>query len=358
MKNDFSKTDSNSSFSFLQTKRSARAGAMLPLIAVTMVILFVAAVLAIDIARIHVTKAELRTATDAAARAGVEALGRQQSRSAAIDAALAIAQQNAVAGDGLILDRNNIEFGSALQQLDGSFAFTPDSGGDDINSVRVVGARTGSSPQGAVNMLFGKMFGVQFFQPVQAATATRLDRDIALVLDKSGSMGSFGRFPALLDGVQVFLDELNNSPQQENVSLTAYDANPRKLVDMTTDLNAIQTAINNESPGGFTGIGRALSMGLDSIQNDPNSRQFSLKSIVLMTDGNQNRGVSPDVIAQDCADAGIVVHTITFSRGANQSLMQDVARIAGGTHLHADNNAQLVAAFETIAKQIQVLIIE
>jgi hypothetical protein len=68
MKNDFSKTDSNSSFSFLQTKRSARAGAMLPLIAVTMVILFVAAVLAIDIARIHVTKAELRTATDAAAR--------------------------------------------------------------------------------------------------------------------------------------------------------------------------------------------------------------------------------------------------------------------------------------------------
>ena len=361
MKNDFAKTNSivtSPKFSLLQNKRNDRTGAMLPLIAVTMVILFVSVVLAIDIARIHVTKAELRTATDAAARAGVEALGRQQSRVAAIDAALAIAQQNLVAGDGLVLDRNNIEFGSSRQELDGTFSFTPDSGGNDINSVRVVGARTGTSPQGPVNMMFGKMFGVEFFQPVQAATATRLDRDIALVLDKSGSMGNFGRYPALLAGVDVFLAELDRSSQQENVSLTAYDTNPRKLVDMTTDLNSIQTAINNESPGGFTGIGRALSMGLDSIQNDINSRQFSLKAIVLMTDGNQNRGVSPDVIAQDCADAGIVVHTITFSQGANQKLMQDVARISGGTHLHADNNAQLVEAFETIAKQIQVLIIE
>ncbi len=357
MNNSISRLYSNANSRSIAAKRSDRSGAMLPLIAVTMVILFVSAVLAVDIARIHVTKSELRTATDAAARAGVEALGRQQSRAAAIDAALAIAQQNLVAGDGLVLDRNNIAFGSSRQNLDGSFSFTPDSGGN-VNSVRVIGARTEASPQGAVNMMFGKMFGVQFFEPVQAATATRLDRDIAMVLDKSGSMGRFGRYPALLQGVDVFLAELNKSPQQENVSLTAYDTNPRKLADMTTDLNAIRTAINNESPGGFTGIGRALSMGLDSIQNDPNSRQFSLKSIVLMTDGNQNRGVSPDAIAQDCADAGVVVHTITFSSGANQSLMQEVARISGGTHLHADSNAQLVAAFETIAKQIQVLIIE
>ena len=42
---------------------------MLPLVAVVLIILFVSACLAIDIARIHVTRSELRTATDAAARA-------------------------------------------------------------------------------------------------------------------------------------------------------------------------------------------------------------------------------------------------------------------------------------------------
>jgi Ca-activated chloride channel family protein len=179
-----------------------------------------------------------------------------------------------------------------------------------------------------------------------------------LVLDKSGSMGRFGRYPALLNGVDVFLQELDFSPQTENVSLTVYDTFPRKLVDMTTDMNSISVAINNESPGGFTGIGRALRMGLDSVLNDPNSREFSIKSIVLMTDGNQNRGVSPDVVALDWADEGVIVHTITFSQGANIPLMERVATITGGTHLHADNNQQLIEAFETIAKQIQILLIE
>lgn len=334
-----------------------RAGAMLPLIAVVMVILFVAAVLAIDIARIHVTRSELRTATDAAARAAVEALGREQSQAAAVSAALAIARENIVAGNGLDLDPSNIRFGIATQNKDGTFGFV-ESGGLAINSVRVVGARTAGSPDGPVNMMFGRMFGVNFFEPVQSATATRLDRDIAIVLDKSGSMGDFGRFDALLNGLDVFLTELDSTPQRENVSLTAYDEFAKKLVDMTTDLVAISEAMKRERPGGFTGIGRGLNMGLDSIQNDANSREFSMKSIVLMTDGNQNRGVGPKVIARQCRDAGVVVHTITFSRGADQDLMREVARITGGTHLHAKDNDELVRAFEEIAKQIQVLLIE
>ena len=338
-------------------QNSNRAGAMLPLVAVVIIILFCAAVLAIDVARIHVTRSELRTATDAAARAGVEALGREQSTQAAIDAALAIANENVVAGIGLELLPQNVQFGNAVQELDGSFTFNPSSG-NDINSVRVLGDRTAASPQGPVNTMFGGLFGVNSFEPIQTATATRLDRDIALVLDKSGSMRDFGRFDALLNGVNVFLQELELTTQRENVSLTAYDTNPRKLVDMTIDLNAIQEGINNETPGGFTGIGRGMEVGLDSIQNDPNSRPFSLKSIVVMTDGRQNRGINPLVVAQRCADAGVQVHTITFSSGAQQDLMREVARIAGGTHVHADDDQQLIDAFTTIARQIQIVFID
>ena len=335
---------------------SDRQGAMLPLLAVVIAILFVACVLAVDIARIHVTRSELRTATDAAARAGVEALGREQSRDAAISAALAIARENIVAGNGLNLTPDNIRIGTSVQNPDGSFGFSE--GGSVLNAVRVIGERTDGSIDGPVNMLFGPLFGQSDFETVQAATATRLDRDIALVLDKSGSMGSFGRFPALLNGVDVFLAELDTTSQQEHVSLTAYDTFPKKLVDMTPNLRAISDAIDNETPGGFTGIGRALRMGLDSILNDPGSRDFALKSIVLMTDGNQNRGVGPEIVAEECRDAGIVVHTITFSTGADEELMESVANITGGIHLHAENDAQLIQAFQTIAEQIQVMLIE
>ena len=336
--------------------RSSRAGAMLPLIAVSMTILFVAAVLAIDIARIHVTRSELRTATDAAARAGVEALGREQSQSAATAAAIAIAEENLVAGNGLTLNPNDILFGTSTQKADGSFSFVE--GGPILNSVKVLGDRRSGSPDGVVPMMFGKMFGVNSFSPVQSATAARLDRDIGMVLDVSGSMGNFGRFDSLINGLDVFLVELENTIQKERVSLTVYETRPRKLVDLTENLTSISDAMDDESPGGRTGIGRALKVGLDSVLDDPLARPFALKSIVLMTDGNHNEGVPPDVVAKECKRKGIVVHTITFSSGADELLMEKVATETGGTHVHAETNQQLVEAFQTIAKQLQVLLIE
>lgn len=336
---------------------------MLPLIAVTLVILFVAAVFAIDIARIHVVRSELRTATDAAARAAVESLGRTESEANAIQAAVNIARLNQVAGKPLELDPSKIVFGSAIQNPDGSFSFSDrdSNAGNPLaipNSARVIGERTKTSPSGQINMIFGGIFGVDSFQPIQSATATRLDRDIALVLDKSGSMSANGRFDSLLNGVTVFVDELKDTKPRENISLVAYDTFPQKLVALTENLDSIRERIGQETPGGTTGIGRAMEVGLDSVLNDPNASRLALKSIIVMTDGNQNAGISPIAVANECRRANVTVHTITFGDGANQRLMQEVARRTGGTHLHAIDNTQLIEAFRIIARQLQVLLIE
>ncbi len=344
----------------LHSVRSPRDGAALPLIAVVMVILLVAAALSIDVAKIHVVRSELRTATDAAAKAAVEALSREQTESAAIDAALNIARLNTVDGQPLNLDPSNILFGFATSGVDGGFEFTPGSGGfgDPVNAVRVTGKRTDDSPDGPVNLLFGKLFGRSSFQPQQTAVAASSERDIALVLDVSGSMADFGRFPALASGVDVFLSELASSQQEEHVSLAVYSTTARKRVDLTPNLDAIRTAFAQERPEGFTAIGQGLQVGMNSLLNDTGSRPFALKNVVLMTDGNHNRGVEPAIIAQQCADNRIQVHTITFSRDADLRRMRDVARIANGIHLHADNNQQLVDHFRTIARQLKVVLVE
>ncbi|MEM7454157.1 MAG: vWA domain-containing protein [Planctomycetota bacterium] len=336
--------------------RSDRAGAMLPLIALVMVILFVAACMAVDIARIHTTRSELRTATDAAARAGVEALGRLQDPNAAVDAAVQVAALNQVAGQGLTLDRSQIELGTSELGPDGTFQFVP--GGQILNSVRVTGSRTASSPDGPVGLFIGPIFGVETFEPSQFATATRLDRDIALVLDVSGSMSSRGRFAGLQNALNIFLTELENSPQRERCSLVVYSSTDRKLTDLTDNLQQIRTDFSTQRPSGATAIGQGLQNGLNSVLNDPGSRPFALKSIVVMTDGRHNRGVNPAQIAPLCRDAGVTVHTITFSRGANQALMRTVADIADGTHIHADNNNQLGDAFREIAQQLSVMLTE
>lgn len=336
--------------------RNDRHGAMLVLIGVVFIVLFVAAAFAIDVARIHVTRSELRTATDAAAKAAVEALGREQSVEAGTQAALAIAQRNIVAGNGLDLDPANIVFGGSVRQADGTFAFDPDA--PFINSARVVGTRTAASPDGSVGLFFAPVLGVDNFEPVQASTATRTDRDIAMVLDVSGSMAFNGRFEALENGVSVFLQELDATSQTERLSLSVYNSTAQKRVDITEDLQQIRDAFALESPQGATAIGLGLELGIDSILNDPGVRPFALKSIVLMTDGNQNTGISPELVAPLAASQGIVVHTITFTEGANQQLMQEVAAITSGTHVHAENNQQLTEAFREIARQLSVVLIE
>lgn len=342
---------------FKSVSATERDGAMLPMLAVTIVILFIACAFAVDIARMHLTRSELRTATDASARAAVESLGRVQSTQGATDAAIAIAKRNIVAGRGLTLDPKNILFGNSTQGSDGKFTFREDS--NVINSVRIVGERTQDSPDGAVSLMFGPILGTDTFSPTAASTAVRLDRDIALVLDKSGSMSVNGRFAALQNGVDVFLNEMDRSVPEERISLTVYDTFPEKLVDMTSDLLSIRNAIATKTPNGRTGIGRALEVGIDSIQNDAGVRgPFSLKSIVCMTDGNQNEGINPMAVAQRARRLGIIVHTITFSSGANEELMRRVADRTGGVHVHANTDQELLDAFDTIAKTIQVLTTE
>jgi Mg-chelatase subunit ChlD len=333
-----------------------RRGAMLVLIAVMFVFLFIAAAFAVDVARIHVTRSELRTATDAAAKAAVEALGREQSIEAGRNAAIEVARRNIVAGNGLDLRPSDIVFGGSVAQDDGSFAFDPNA--SFINSARVTGSRTEESLDGSVGLFFAPLVGAGNFEPQRVASAARTDRDIALVLDVSGSMASGGRFEALSNGLNVFLNELEATRQREAVSLTVYSTEARKLQDMTDNLNLIRSAFADESPAGFTAIGRGMRVGLNSILSDAQSRPFALKSLIVMTDGNQNRGVNPRAIARRCAAENVTVHTITFSDGANQALMRQVANVGNGNHLHAVNNGQLVEAFREIARQLQVLLIE
>jgi Ca-activated chloride channel homolog len=332
---------------------------MLPYIAITIVILLVAAAFSVDIAMMHVTRSELRTAIDAAAKAGIGALAREQNQMSAINAAIRVAKENPVAGVGLSLRPEQIVFGVALDNGKGGFNFREGaSSGQPINAIHITGERSTRSPDGPVSLMFGSIFGVSSFQPQATAAAARSERDIALVLDVSGSMDQLGRFEALTRALRVFLNELDRSPQAEHVSLTVYSTTARKRVDLTSNLDAIRTAFSTERPSGRTAIGLGLQVGMDSLLSDANTRSFALKTVLLMTDGNHNTGVEPSIIAAQCARSNIQVHTVTFSADADVRRMGEVANLANGIHFHADTNAQLVEQFRLIARQLSVVLIE
>jgi Mg-chelatase subunit ChlD len=334
---------------------------MIVMVAVVIIILLIGAVFSVDVAYMHMVRAELRTATDAAARAGSETLSRTQDPAQARAAALAIAEQNSVAGNGLTLSAADIQLGSVRPGADGRFEFLPDVA--PLSSVRIVGRRDSGAADGSVALFFARLFSASDFEPVQTATASASVRDVALVLDISGSMsersGRGTRLSALVAAVRLFLDEVEVSSPQTRLSLVSYSTAPRKELELTPDFNSIRGKVNGFGANGLTAIGNALTMGSDSLVFDPLRRDFALKTVILMTDGNHNTGPSPATTVDTAVSRGQQVHTITFSNGANQALMRQVANAtSGGIHIHADDAADLAEAFRSIARSLSVTLVE
>lgn len=339
---------------------SSRRGAMLVLIVITLIALMIGAMFSIDIAYMHVVRAELRTATDAAARAGASTLARNQSVANAITATKNIASKNQVAGKGLTLNNGDIELGG-IKPNGRKLDF--DATAKLLAAVRVNGRRDANSADGTVPLFFGRVFNVNTFAPTETATSASNVRDVALVLDVSGSMelpmGTVTRLQALQKSVSVFLDELNRSSPLVQVSLSVYSSSSTEILPLTQNLNAVRNSVSQLQALGSTAIGLGLQSGVSSLQNDPLTRPFAVKTVIVMTDGQHNTGPSPLVTVSNAVAAGFTVHTVTFSPDANQQLMQAVAASTpGGQHFHADDGTDLTDAFRTIAKNLSVVLID
>ena len=85
----------------IRSRDRLRRGAMLPLIAILLPVLVVFLGFSVDLAYMQNTRMELRSATDAAARAGAVELVQNESSSKSRAAAKAMAESNIVVGKPL-----------------------------------------------------------------------------------------------------------------------------------------------------------------------------------------------------------------------------------------------------------------
>ena len=360
---------------------------MIVLVALTLPLMLIMVAFAVDVAWMQLVRAELRTATDAASRAGAKSLSLQQNtvdaRATAKDAAL----RNKVAGTPLKLSDPEIVFGSGSQANSNSrFVFTP--GGAQLNAVRVTGNRTDSSVSGPVALFLGHVLGVTHFQPSHTAISTQLDRDICLVVDRSGSMmreldsrdvpggtckpphPTLSRWGGLATAVEGFVSELVNTSQQEQCGLVSYSSKGTQceISFTTSDIDAPlsfnyqpirdeMAQLSSNPVSGRTNIGAGIDNGI-SVLTSARSRSFAFRTMVLMTDGRHNTGPEPIISARRAALEKIVIHTVTFSSEADFARMRAVADATGGQHFHAPTAADLERIFREIAATLPVLLTE
>lgn len=377
----------------------------------TIAMLFVFAVVAaitIDYAYMQMVRAELRVATDAAAKAGAEALARTENTETAIQQAIHYASLNQVAGQPLALDNSDVTLGRVTQAENGRWQFQ--AGASPFNSVRVDTAT--QAP-----LFFGTLLGRNHFSPHQMSVAGQQQVDVCLCLDRSGSMlfdmsgtdfayppnnpllrsmppspynttvwrnhlspphPTNSRWAVLSRAVQDFFVEVETFSPPPSVSLVTWGSDytmpvspftvyPAARVDrplstsnsFSTQRSLITSSISTLGSQPMMGATN-LSAGLDASVaqlTGPNARTLTNKVVILMTDGLWNNGRNPILAAQDARNAGVTVHTVTMLTNF-QADIQQVAQITGGMSFTTHNETQLRQAFRDIAKSLQVVMIE
>lgn len=437
-----------------------RRGAVIPLFVFLLPAILMVCGVAINIAFVRLCKTEMKIATDAAVHAAGRAMSIHQTTEQAIVWAKNVAAMNTVAGRPLIIDDNQlVGFGLSTRAGNGYGRYVynavtrqaVDNGTQQANSVSLLGKMN-------MPLLFRGFPKLNTVDVSQLSVSTQVDRDIALVIDTSGSMlfyenqtdwnyvfsdmrsrgrisssernlaqnafeetharapfqsytnnpndsypnsGSnsnyyisnntwtrltadrninsrytkvyeyiydmayvsntraprHSRWAGLEEGVNAFLDVLETTDQEEQVALATFDSSARLNYTLRMTYSSLRSFVDTKYPGGSTAIGQGINAGIPPIMTGTNARPFAAKTIVVLTDGQNNVNPSPSTAAQNMVNQyNIVLHTVTFTPEADQNTMRTVAQIGGGKHYHGNVGDDLVVIFEEIANNLPTIL--
>lgn len=177
-------------------------------------------------------------------------------------------------------------------------------------------------------------------------TRQRTPVNVAIVLDKSGSMGGdkihYAREAAIMAVERLNADDI--------VAVIAYDHEVQVLVPATrvSDRTALRRAIEQLGADGNTALFAGVAKGAAEVQKFLDRERFN--RIILLSDGLANVGpASPAELGRlgaSLARDGISVTTLGLGLGYNEDLMTQLAGMSDGNHAFIENASDLVRIFD------------
>jgi Ca-activated chloride channel homolog len=170
--------------------------------------------------------------------------------------------------------------------------------------------------------------------------------NVALVIDRSGSMDSPEKMPYVKRSLRVFLRSL---AANDIVSIVTYSTDAEVLVPAREvgDGAWIEQAIVRLEPGGSTNLHGGLMLGFREVD-----RCFDLRRnnrVILLTDGIANVGVTdPERIAADAKgynERGIYLSTIGLGQEFNDALLSRLAIQGQGAYHFIDSADEMDKVF-------------
>ncbi|MEZ4473643.1 MAG: VWA domain-containing protein [bacterium] len=175
---------------------------------------------------------------------------------------------------------------------------------------------------------------------------TRVPVNVALVIDKSGSM-SGDKIRRAKDAALMAIDRLG---PDDIVSVVAYDTRVSVLVPATKagDKESIRDGIARLSPGGNTALFAGVSKGADELRKFFDRNRVN--RLILLSDGLANVGPSsPGELAglgAALGREGMTITTLGLGLDYNEDLMQGLARATDGNHVFVERPDDLVRFFD------------
>jgi len=178
------------------------------------------------------------------------------------------------------------------------------------------------------------------------------------------------RWLALDNAVEVFLNEIDATPVRERVGLITFanttndNCTPgvtftaseldQPLTENTEEIRSVMDDYNTSVWFGGTNIYAGIAEATNHMLAAANPARD--RFIVVLTDGRTNDGLpEPSDAAAAALQQGIIVHTVTFSAGADIADMQNTAQSGGGEHNHADTEQELELIFRRLAGRLAIL---
>jgi len=126
---------------------------------------------------------------------------------------------------------------------------------------------------------------------------------------------------------------------EDRVGLVTYGSRGQVVLEPTSDLKAIRTAVNSLQPSGATNVAEGLVLAYD--QAERYLRPGAINRIILCSDGVANVGVTgpTSILTRIGAGArrGIELTTVGFGMGNyNDTLMEQLADRGNGNYAYVD----------------------
>ena len=188
-------------------------------------------------------------------------------------------------------------------------------------------------------------------RPLASLTVPSDDATVILAIDVSGSMCNTDVTPNRLGAAQAAVRKFVEAQKGIEIGLVVFSGSAQLAVAPTRDTAELLKAVDGLTVGRSTAIGAAILTAVDAIAaidpavgpTEPADTTTPAPTdvvpadpvpevVVLLTDGANTRGVTPQVAAVQAAERGVRVYTVGFGTKNPTTMACSSSQISGGSY--------------------------